>query len=62
MQQAIIWTSAGPIHLRIYAALRGDELIFQFVRSFGYLTLRKSSTSRKYKIVWSMFLDNRHFN
>ena len=25
-QQAIIWTNADPIHWRIYAALRGDEL------------------------------------
>ena len=25
-RQAIIWTNAGPIHWRIYAALGGDEL------------------------------------
>ena len=24
--QSIIWTNAGPIHRRIYAALGGDEL------------------------------------
>ena len=29
MQQAIIWTNAGPIHWRTYAALGGDELTGQ---------------------------------
>ena len=26
-RQTIIWTNADPVHCRIYAALRGDELI-----------------------------------
>ena len=26
-RQAIIWTTADPVHRRIYAALGGDELI-----------------------------------
>ena len=29
-RQAIIWTNAGPIHWRIYAALGGDELRAQY--------------------------------
>ena len=28
-QQAITWTHADPVHLRVYAALGGDELIIQ---------------------------------
>ena len=27
-RQAIIWTNAGPIHWRTYAALGGDELTY----------------------------------
>ena len=27
MQQAIIWTNAGPIHWRLYTLLGGDYLI-----------------------------------
>ena len=30
-RQAIIWTNADPIHWRIYAALRGDELTANLV-------------------------------
>ena len=38
-RQAIIWTNADPIHRRIYAALRGDELTVSIILFHNFVHL-----------------------
>ena len=46
MRQAIIWTNADRIHWRIYAALRGDELIADNIERSKYNFAKTGPASR----------------
>ena len=47
-RQAIIWTSADPVHWRIYAALGGDELIVSFIVNLSIWQVDHSKSRQNY--------------